>query len=262
MDTAQLQLLDELLDGLSKQQKTLPCKFFYDERGSKIFEQICELDEYYPTRTELGIMKSYIDEMASLIGDRSLLIEYGSGASTKIRLLLDHLKNLAAYVPIDISADHLYAANRILSRDYPELRIIPVAADYTQSFALPEFDFPYTHRIVYFPGSTIRNFTPGEARQFLEGISEVVGTRGGLLIGVDLKKDRTRLEAAYNDARGVGDRSVRFEKGESILTEYSYKYTVEEFAALVSGLFTVEHVWTDDRQLFSVQYLSVRDRAS
>ncbi len=303
-------LRDELLEGLRRPQKTLPSKYFYDEIGSTLFEDICTLKEYYPTRTEIGIMRDNIEQITRQLGRRCLLIEYGAGASVKIRLLLDHMRSIAGYVPIDISGEHLLAAAGELRREYPSLHIFPIPADYTQDFELPEIDVPHDRRVVFFPGSTIGNFTPAQAAEFLAHIAEVVGEDGGLLIGVDRKKDAATLEAAYNDDRGVtadfnlnmlvrlnrefdGDfdldtfrhRAVyngaegriemhllskreqvahvageqfTFRSGESILTEYSYKYHPEEFAHLAAPYFTVEKVWTDARALFSVQYLSAR----
>lgn len=203
VDQDLLLLREELLSGLRQPQKTLPSKYFYDEIGSALFEEICKLQEYYPTRTEIGILRDNIDEIAGRIGTDCLLIEYGSGASVKIRLLLDHLDRIAGYVPIDISSEHLLQATETLSRKYPDLAIQPVPADYTQDFEFPDIDAPHARRVVFFPGSTIGNFMPREARHFLGHIANVAGKNGGLLIGVDLKKDVSILEAAYNDSRGV-----------------------------------------------------------
>jgi L-histidine N-alpha-methyltransferase len=304
------QLLSELLAGLRRPQKTLPSKYFYDEIGSSLFEDICDLKEYYPTRTEISILEQNIGAITRKLGSNSLLIEYGSGSSVKIRLLLDHLRQIAAYVPLDISAEHLLNSTEELRREYPYLKIYPVPADYTKDFDLPEINIPYKRRIVFFPGSTVGNFTPEQARVFLRHIAEVAGEDGGLLIGVDRKKDRAVLEAAYNDSKGVtadfnlnmlvrlnnefradfdldafrhravynagegriemhliskreqlihvGGEQIAFHSGESILTEYSYKYHPEEFAALAAPWFNVESVWTDRNQWFSVQYLSVK----
>lgn len=303
-------LLAEVLEGLLKPRKELPCKLFYDERGSALFDEICKLEEYYPTRTEISIMSENIAEISAALGKRCILIEFGSGSSTKIRLLLDHLEEPTAYVPIDISAEHLMKSAAALAEDYPALKIIPVYADYTQPFSLPLFDFSYLRKVIYYPGSTIGNFTRESARRFLRQIAKRAGSGNGLLIGVDLKKDKKTLEAAYNDKREVtaefnlnilrrlnrelgadfrlewwrhhafynGDEGriemrlvsrkdqqtringtkISFRQNESILTEYSYKYTVEEFRELVVGLFEVEHVWTDSESKFSVQYLTVR----
>jgi dimethylhistidine N-methyltransferase len=202
----------DVLDGLGRTPKSIPCKYFYDERGSALFEQITETEEYYPTRTELAIMEAHVDAMAEAIGPRAVLIEYGSGSSRKTRVLLDRLaaeadpaEALAAYVPIDISREHLLTTAEDIQAAYPDLPVLPVAADYTTDFALP--DLPsHEKRVVYFPGSTIGNFDRAQAADFLDHAAEVAGGpagSGGLLIGVDLKKDRATLEAAYDDAEGV-----------------------------------------------------------
>jgi dimethylhistidine N-methyltransferase len=193
----------EVIAGLTAPRKTLPCKYFYDSLGSKLFDQICDLDEYYPTRTELGIMQDRIGEMADALGDECRLVEYGSGSSTKTRLLLDHAAGVKIYVPVDISRSHLLQAARGLSCDYPRLTVMPVCADYTAPFTLPPLPEPVRSTAVFFPGSTIGNFHPRQARAFLMQITQVVGRGGGLLIGVDLKKDPRVLHAAYNDSRGV-----------------------------------------------------------
>lgn len=193
----------EVLHGLRQQQKTIPCKFFYDQRGSALFDQICELEEYYPTRTELGIMGEHIARIAGCLGPNCLLIEFGSGSSRKTRLLLDHGRDLSGYIPIDISREHLLRTARELAAAYAPLPILPVCADYTGCFELPPGPCPAERRVVYFPGSTIGNFDPEEARGFLRRIAGLCGPAGGLLIGVDLKKDRAILEPAYNDRKGV-----------------------------------------------------------
>lgn len=193
----------EVLTGLQSFEKTLPCKYFYDAHGSHLFDLICDLPEYYPTRTEAAIMRENAAEMASLLGRNSLLIEYGSGSSVKTRILLDRLPELAGYVPMDISRDHLRRTAAQLAQAYPHLDILPLCADYTSGFTLPPSRRPVGSRVVYFPGSTIGNFHPGEAHTFLGQIAEVCGPGGGLLIGVDLKKDAATLNAAYNDKEGV-----------------------------------------------------------
>ncbi|MFB6231429.1 MAG: L-histidine N(alpha)-methyltransferase [Salinibacter sp.] len=192
-----------VLTGLQKTQKRIPSKFLYDERGSELFDRICELDEYYPTRTEMGIMRRNIDAMAETIGPRTRLVEYGSGSSLKTRILLDHLEDLASYVPVDISKDHLAAAADALAEDYPAIPVQPVCADYTTSFELPDPPLPAACTVAYYPGSTIGNFRRDDARAFLERVARTVGEDGGLLIGVDLKKDVDVLKAAYDDSEGV-----------------------------------------------------------
>ena len=197
------QLLVDALAGLKRSPKTLPCKYFYDRRGSELFDQICVLPEYYPTRTETAIMRQNIKEIAAVFGPDALLIEYGSGSSTKTRILLDCLPRLAGYVPVDISHEHLYRTAESLRAAYPRLTVLPLAADYTQNFIVPDVKQRVAARIVYFPGSTIGNFHRGEAAAFLARIAGVCGPGGGLLIGVDLRKPAQEIEPAYNDASGV-----------------------------------------------------------
>jgi dimethylhistidine N-methyltransferase len=193
----------EVLEGLRCTPKSIPAKFFYDKRGSELFERICELPEYYLTRTELRIMRGHAAEMSACLGPRCLLVEYGSGSGVKTRILLDHLEEPAGYVPIDISREHLARTAAGLDAAYPDLEVLPVCADYTGDYDLPAPTRRPRHVAVYFPGSTIGNLTPGRARVFLEHVGEVCGKGGGLLIGVDLKKDRATLERAYDDAEGV-----------------------------------------------------------
>ena len=177
----------EVLSGLQKPQKELPCKYFYDKRGSLLYERIYALDEYYIPRTEACIMETYIEEIVELLGPRVLLIEYGSGNCAKTRILLNHLHDLAAYVPIDISLEQLLRVTKQLTSDYPGLEVLPVCTDYTSDFELPVPKQPSDHAAIYFPGSTIGNFDPMLAKLFLERIAAVGGPGGGLLIGVDLK---------------------------------------------------------------------------
>ena len=195
--------LQEVVRGLQQPQKSLPCKLFYDERGSRLFDRITELDEYYPTRTELAIMEQHVGEMTTLLGSGCLLVEYGSGSSTKTRLLLDRLEAPAGYVPIDISAEHLARSAAALTAEYPHLEVLPVCADYTRPFDLPTPSRPAARSAAYFPGSTIGNFEPEAARRFLAGAAGLAGPKGALLIGVDLKKDPQLLHDAYNDRLGV-----------------------------------------------------------
>ena len=195
--------LADVLEGLRAQQKQLPCKYFYDERGSSLFEEICSLEEYYPTRTELGIMQTSAAEMAEALGPHCLLVEYGSGSGAKTRLLLDHLERPAAYVPVDISREHLLQTARALAREYPALEVLPICADFTRPFELPLPERRAARRAVYFPGSTIGNFSRASATRLLRGVARLCGSGGLLLIGVDLEKEHTILERAYDDARGV-----------------------------------------------------------
>ena len=195
-------MAEEILEGLGKSQKTLPSKYFYDERGSGLFEEICDLDEYYPTNAEMNIMESNISEIAEILGSGIELIEFGSGSSKKTRLLLNHLSDLRAYVPVDISKKFLLDEADRLNDEFPNIKIYPVSADYTKPFQLPS-DLPSYRKVVYFPGSTIGNFTPEKARKFLKKIANLSGPSGGLLIGVDTKKDPEILEKAYNDESGI-----------------------------------------------------------
>ena len=178
-----------MLEGLRLQPKQLHCKYFYDERGSQLFDQICELPEYYLTRTEQAIMEAHVEEMAEQIGAGVMLVEFGSGSSSKTRILLDHLDAPVAYVPLDISEDHLLKTADELRAAYPDIEILPLVADFTEPFELPESTQTPSHAAVYFPGSTIGNFTPDEARQLFATIARVLGPQGGLLIGIDLQKD-------------------------------------------------------------------------
>lgn len=200
---ARRQFLSDVLRGLASRPKELPCKYFYDAAGSRLFDAICEVDEYYVTRTERAIMEQFAGEMCRRIGPEALLIEFGSGSSLKTRLLLDHLADPVAYVPVDISGDHLRASAARLAAEYPRINVRPVCADFMQEFPLPSCSSPARKRVVYFPGSTIGNFTPPEAQSLLRRIAGLCGSGGGLLIGIDLQKERSILESAYNDSRGV-----------------------------------------------------------
>ncbi|NNE34359.1 MAG: L-histidine N(alpha)-methyltransferase [Rhodothermales bacterium] len=198
-----LSVEQEIVDGLRDVPKRIASKFLYDERGSALFDLICDLPEYYPTRTESSIMAESSAEMVDCIGQGSVLIELGSGSSTKTRALLDRATALAAYVPVDISAEHLSMSAQQLRREYPKLNVEPVAADYTRPIRLPDTVPSDARRVVYFPGSTFGNFLPDEGVTFLRQIRDLIGPEGGLLIGLDWRKDTARLEAAYNDSQGV-----------------------------------------------------------
>lgn len=194
--------LEDVLDGLRRTPKRLPSKYFYDERGSQLFDDICELPEYYPTRTEMKLLQTISADVAALVGEGATVIEFGSGSSTKIRILLDALDAPLAYVPVDISREHLLMSAKDLADSYPDLRVVPVCADYTKPFDVPEIEGEKV-RAGFFPGSTIGNFTRGEAVSFLRAAAADLGHNNGLLIGVDLRKDPDILRAAYNDAAGV-----------------------------------------------------------
>ena len=194
---------DAVLRGLGRARKSIPCKFLYDTRGSALFEAICRLPEYYPTRTEIAILEANAAEIAAQIGPHGRLIEFGSGASTKARILLQALDRPAAYVPVDISREHLRDAAGSLAEDFPWLPVVAVCADYTRPFPLPPLPGPDGKRVGFFPGSTIGNFEPDAAVDFLANYARILGHGGEMLIGVDLKKDPKILDAAYNDRAGV-----------------------------------------------------------
>ncbi|MGO9133574.1 MAG: L-histidine N(alpha)-methyltransferase [Methylovirgula sp.] len=191
-----------VLAGLRQSDKALPCKFFYDAEGSRLFDKICELPEYYPTRTECRILEHHAGDIARLIGPKARLVEFGSGAGIKIRLLLSALVYPAAYVPVDISRLHLLAAASSLARDFPQLAIAPICADYTKPFAVPATEGAAT-TVGFFPGSTIGNFTPDEALHFLTEARRLLGCGSAMIVGVDLRKDEAVLVRAYDDAAGV-----------------------------------------------------------
>ena len=196
----------DVLAGLAAEPRTLPAKYFYDEAGSHLFDRITRLDAYYPTRTERQILTDHADEMVDAIGRDAALVEYGSGSSEKTRILLDALharRTLAAYVPIDISEAFLQETARGLRRAYPGLPVLPVAADYTGPYALPALPPETSRVVVFFPGSTIGNFTPGQARVFLGHVARVTGPDGALLLGADQWKDPDVLRRAYDDPEGV-----------------------------------------------------------
>jgi dimethylhistidine N-methyltransferase len=301
-------MLEEVKEGLRKSPKQLPSKFFYDEQGSELFEKITRLDEYYLTRTEKVILEDNLADISDSIGSNAMLVELGSGSSKKTRLLLDHLSDLSAYIPVDISEEYLLKIVSQLRSDYPRVSIIPVFADYTTHFDLPDLGGNYEKQVILFPGSTIGNFRPETNRYFLDNLASLTDEDSSMLIGVDLKKDKKVLEAAYNDKQGVtakfnknilihlnrelnagfevdrfshrafynedegriemhlvsdteqeielAGEEFHFEKGESIHTENSYKYSLEEFEELVSDWYSVEKVWTDDQRYFSLQFLT------
>ncbi len=308
-DSGQEDEVAAILAGLNKQPKTVSAKYFYDERGSRLFDEICEQPEYYLTRTELGIMRAHLSEIAAAIGSRATLIEYGSGSSIKTKELLDALEQPTAYIPVDISGEHLQSVAKQLTESYPNIEVLPVCADFTQHISLPQPQGDADRRIVYFPGSTIGNFSRPQALKLLKKIHHEAGPKGGLLIGVDLIKDDQELEEAYNDSAGITaefnlnllrhlnrefdsdfdlqafehkaiydaanqriemrlisqkDQNVEIQgevlklrAGEYIVTEHSHKYSRQGFAAMAkeSG-FTVRRVWTDAKELFSVQFLA------
>jgi dimethylhistidine N-methyltransferase len=195
--------LNEVMAGLSGIPRTLPCKFFYDDTGAELFQKICDLPEYYITRTELEILRLHAAEMADALGENIEIIGLGTGAGTKTRVLLEELHQPSVYVPIDISSEQLQKSTARFHQLFPKLQICPITADYLEPFELPLPRRPSSRSVVYFPGSTIGNFEPNAAIKFLQRLVDLCGEDGGLLIGVDLQKDRRIIEAAYNDRQGV-----------------------------------------------------------
>lgn len=195
--------VQEIVNGLRQDEKMISPKYFYDERGSQLFDEITMLPEYYPTETELSIMRDNIAEMVKLIGPQCSLIEYGSGSSLKTRVLLKHLIDQAVYVPVDISEEHLLASASEIRAEFPDLEVLPVVADFTKHFDLPSPTVMPLRNIVYFPGSTIGNFTREAACELLNVMYDEAGEDGAMLIGVDLQKDPAIIERAYNDSAGV-----------------------------------------------------------
>jgi dimethylhistidine N-methyltransferase len=306
---AHADFFSEVLAGLQRKPRKIPPKFFYDERGSELFDAICRTDEYYLTRTEQQLLQQHAADIAGLIGERCLLIEPGSGNSEKVRLLLDELKP-AAYLPMDISRDFLYQSAGQVAREYPWLQVHATCVDFTAPLSLPWCP-ANAQRLVFFPGSSIGNFDPQQAEQFLTNLKSVAGENGSLLIGVDLKKEPAILNAAYNDAQGVtaafnlnllyriqrelgaeiepeqfshhafyndrlgriemhlvsqqpqaiciGEEQFGFATDETIFTESSYKYSVEEFIELAARAgYVSRRVWTDADNLFSLHYFDVK----
>ena len=194
--------LDDVREGLSRPQKALSPKYFYDAAGSDLFEKITQLPEYYPTRTEIGILDGRGPEIAALLPAGAALVEFGSGSTVKLRRLLRHLDKLAAYVPVDVSGEFLRAQAETLSADFPHLRVEPVVADFTRDFDLPE-SLASLPRAGFFPGSTIGNFEPEEAEALLARFGRILGSGAHMIVGVDLVKDAGTLETAYDDAQGI-----------------------------------------------------------
>jgi len=196
-------LREEILTGLSASPRTLPCKFFYDDRGAKLFREICDRPEYYITRSELEILRLHGSEIGRMLQADAELIGLGTGAGTKTRILLDEMERPAVYIPIDISKEQLERSVARFRQIFPQLQILPVCADYLEAFELPLPRRPSARSVVYFPGSTIGNFDPAGAITFLRRLTDLAGDGGGLLIGVDLQKDRYVIERAYNDRAGI-----------------------------------------------------------
>jgi L-histidine N-alpha-methyltransferase len=220
--------LEEIVDGLSGSQKQISPKYFYDERGSQLFDDITQLPEYYLTNTELGIMRDNITEISELVGKQASLIEFGSGSSLKTRILLEHLSELAAYVPVDISKQHLHASADEIRERFPHIDVQPVVADFTQAFALPTPMVMPIRNIVYFPGSTIGNFEHDMAMELLRLMHHEAGKGGALIIGVDLQKDPAIIENAYNDSAGV-TAEFNLNMLQHLNRDYGANFDVSEF---------------------------------
>ena len=193
---------DATLEGLSRPDKAIPCRFLYDEAGSALFDKICELPEYYPTRTEMSILRASAAEIARRVGPQAELIELGSGSSVKVRLLLDAMEQPSAYIAVDVSREHLRRAAEALAVELPHIRVAAICADYSTAFPLPDLA-GQGRRVAFFPGSTIGNLEPGEALAFLQLWARRLGPDAAMIVGVDLKKDAAILDAAYDDSQGV-----------------------------------------------------------
>ncbi|MCZ6640483.1 MAG: L-histidine N(alpha)-methyltransferase [Gammaproteobacteria bacterium] len=217
----------EIVAGLRKQEKRIAPKYFYDDEGSALFESITELPEYYLTRTEMTVFDRYREDLAAVIGGGTCLVEYGSGSSQKIRKLLETGRP-EAYMPVDISKDHLQNNARALHRDFPGLSVYPICADFTQPFELPEVANGW-NRVGFFPGSSIGNFDPADAVTFLTHIARNLGCGAQLIIGVDRKKATDILEAAYDDSQGV---TAKFNLNllKHLNAELGADFVVDEFA--------------------------------
>jgi dimethylhistidine N-methyltransferase len=198
---------EAVLSGLSQPNKSIPCQFLYDERGSQLFDEICTLPEYYPTRTELKILRKRAKDIARFAGPGAQLIELGAGSSFKARILLDAFVAPAAYAPIDVSREHLRAAGASVARDYARVQVAALCADYSAPLTLPNLGAG--KRVGFFPGSTIGNLTPEHALGLLQRWRDILGSDALMIVGVDLKKDRETLEAAYDDALGVTEDFIK-----------------------------------------------------
>lgn len=202
-DNQRTAFYQDVIAGLSQSQKTLPCRWLYDQRGSELFEAITNLPEYYPTRTEVAIFEQHLPEMAAAIGSHAHVVEFGAGAGTKTRLLLDALSAPKSYVAIDISADFLSRSMAALAADYPALKVIPTVGNFMNTEDMAATQLPEGNRLAFFPGSTIGNLLDGEIITFLKSVRAALGDNGKFLIGFDLVKSEDILVPAYDDATGV-----------------------------------------------------------
>lgn len=245
-------MLEEVLEGLlSNDQKTLPSKYFYDKKGSELFDAITELEEYYPTRTERRLLEENVKEIEQFLGEQILLIEPGSGSSSKTKILLEHMDNICCYIPMDISGDYLNKVAKQLREEFPKIKIQPLAVDYTKPFELPEIN-PNARKVVFYPGSTIGNFKMEKVEQFLKVIHDIIGKDGALLIGADLIKDQSVLEAAYNDSKEI---TADFNK--NILThlnsEIGSDFDPEKFSH--------KAIWNDNKNRIEMHLFSEEDHS-
>ena len=302
----QIEFYEAVLEGLSLSQKTISPKFFYDERGSKIFDKICNTPEYYVTRTEIALLNNIQEELYTLVEPESAVVEYGCGSSIKIKALLSALPQPSHYIAIDISKTHLISTAKEIASNYNNISVAAICADFMEPINWPErASFESLKRLAFFPGSTIGNLNPSEACQFLKHVRHLVGDEGSFLIGVDMKKDAEIFNRAYNDKEGhtadfnlnllhrmkkeldadinisefshkafyneklgrvemhlvsdikqvikIDSLEFSFEKGESIHTECSYKYSIKEFSELAkkSGFSLVKN-WTDKKNIFGI----------
>ncbi len=244
-------LIADVLHGLKGAPKRLSPVYFYDERGSQLFDRICTVPEYYITRTETAILAASAQQIAAAIGNDALLVELGSGASTKTRLLLDRLPQLAAYLPVDISRSHLMEAARRVADSYPHIDVIPVCADFTQPFDLPEIRRDTARVVVFFPGSTLGNFDMSAAIDLLRTMRATAGPDGALVIGYDLVKDPKVLERAYNDAAGV-TAAFNLNVLARLNRELAADFELDNF--------THEAVWVEAHSRVEMHLVSARDQ--
>ncbi len=298
----------DAVTGLNSQPKWLSPKYFYDARGSHYFDLICKLDEYYPYRTEMALLPTVAEELDQWLPKQVVIVEFGAGSLHKIRPLLSTSQAIRGFIPIDISAEHLHNAGATLQQEFAQLEVKPAVGDFTQTLQLPHLELEKDNQRIpklgFFPGSTLGNFNPDEAREFLRNARQSLGPDSMFLLGVDTQQDIATRERAYNDAKGVtasfnknilvrmnrelstnfkldqfshraifnrqhsriemhlvsdieqqvtlGDKQIRFARGESIHTENSYKYTPATLAALVeSAGWQLQHTWQAPNAAFS-----------
>jgi len=308
MIVKEMTFFDDVIQGLSQSRKSLPCKYFYDQDGSYYFERICGCKDYYLTRTEMAIMGEFMPQVVQMVGEKRLVVEYGSGSAIKTGFLLGSLLRPAAYIPIDIFPEYLEHTVQEFSCRFPGLEILPVCADFSQPFEIPQPQTFHKGKLVYFPGSTIGNFSPYESIQLLQNMFFSCRQGDLVLLGVDLKKPRHILDKAYNDDEGytaafnlnllkrinrelnadfcvenffhkafyneaagriemhlvsaceqtvtIDGQEFHFFENESIHTENSHKYKIQELLKLVqSSGFSTKRIWTDRKVFFAMVLL-------